>query len=262
MVATAARTILESLDRLPNADGRTKVALIAVDTSLHFFCLPPGSTDPTMLVVSDLEDVFLPKPQDLLVNAQEARPALENLLGRLSDMFADTYTTGSALGAGLQAAFKLVSNIGGKIITLSASLPSLGPGALKNRDDRKLLGTAKESTLLQPASSFYKTFAIDCSRAQVSVDMFLFSSAYTDIASLSKCSVSVRESQWQQLLTAAVIRQAAFRATPAARRTSTRALTPRGPRTQSSLHTSLAKCSRPKSVSRLSSACAPPAACA
>lgn len=185
MVATAARTILESLDRLPNADGRTKVALIAVDASLHFFCLPPGSTDPTMLVVSDLDDVFLPKPQDLLVNAQEARLALENLLGRLSDMFSETYTTGSAMGAGLQAAFKLVSNIGGKIITLSASLPSVGPGALKNRDDRKLLGTSKESTLLQPASSFYKTFAIDCSRAQVSVDMFLFSSAYTDISSLS-----------------------------------------------------------------------------
>jgi protein transport protein SEC24 len=79
----------------------------------------------------------------------------------------------------------LQSNIGGKIIVCSSSLPSIGPGALKNRDDRKLLGTSKESTLLQPASAFYKTFAIDCSRAQVSVDMFLFSSAYTDVSSLS-----------------------------------------------------------------------------
>lgn len=42
----------------------------------------------------------------------------------------------------------------------------------------------KESTLLQAASPFYKTFAIECSRAQVSVDMFLFSSAYQDVASL------------------------------------------------------------------------------
>lgn len=40
MVATAARTILESLDRLPNEDNRTKISLIAIDTSLHFFCLP------------------------------------------------------------------------------------------------------------------------------------------------------------------------------------------------------------------------------
>lgn len=43
---------------------------------------------------------------------------------------------------------------------------------------------SKESTLLQAASPFYKTFAIECSRAQVSVDMFLFSSAYQDVASL------------------------------------------------------------------------------
>jgi protein transport protein SEC24 len=264
MVATAARTILESLDRLPNADGRTKVALIAVDTSLHFFCLPPGSTDPTMLVVSDLEDVFLPKPQDLLVNAQEARPALENLLGRLSDMFADTYTTGSALGAGLQAAFKLVSNIGGKIITLSASLPSVGPGALKNRDDRKLLGTSKESTLLQPASSFYKTFAIDCSRAQVSVDMFLFSSAYTDIASLSRSPAldsTLMRPTADPVRFLNLLCQAASPATPVARRTSTRASTPRGPRTPSSLRTSLAKCWLRRSASRPSSACARRAAC-
>jgi len=64
-----------------------------------------------MLVVSDLEDVFLPKPSDLLVNVVEARPAIESMLKRLSDMFKDTYVTGSALGAGLQAAFKLVVSL-------------------------------------------------------------------------------------------------------------------------------------------------------
>ena len=42
----------------------------------------------------------------------------------------------------------------------------------------------QESALLQAASPFYKTFAIDCSRAQVSVDMFLFSQSYQDVASL------------------------------------------------------------------------------
>ena len=40
MVATATRTILENLDRIPNEDSRTKVAFIAFDVSLHFFSLP------------------------------------------------------------------------------------------------------------------------------------------------------------------------------------------------------------------------------
>ncbi|GJN89405.1 hypothetical protein Rhopal_002385-T1 [Rhodotorula paludigena] len=185
MVATAARTLLESLDRLPNEDSRTKIAIIGVDSCLHFFTLAEGSTEPSMLVVGDLDDVFLPKPNDILVNLVEAKAGLENLLSRLNDMFVETHNTGNALGAGLQAAFKLISHVGGKVVALSASLPNMGPGALKNREDSKVLGTPKESALLQAQTGWYKTFAIECSRSQVSVDMWLFSSAYTDVATLS-----------------------------------------------------------------------------
>jgi protein transport protein SEC24 len=43
MVATAARTLLESLHRLPNEDSRTKISIIAVDSCLHFFSLAVSS---------------------------------------------------------------------------------------------------------------------------------------------------------------------------------------------------------------------------
>ncbi|KAH0580954.1 hypothetical protein H2248_012107 [Termitomyces sp. 'cryptogamus'] len=185
MVATASRALLENLNRIPDEDERTKIAIICYDVSLYFFSLPPGSTDATMLVVSDIEDVFLPKPTDLLVNLAESRSALETLLGRIPEMFKDNIIVGSAMGPALQAGFKLMSPIGGKIMVLSSTLPSLGAGALKSREDPKVLGTTKESALLQAASPFYKTFAIECSRAHVSVDMFLFSAGYTDVASLA-----------------------------------------------------------------------------
>ena len=61
-----------------------------------------------MLVVSDLDDVFLPKPADILVNLTEARASIESLLGRLSDMFKESHTVGSAMGPALQAGFKLI----------------------------------------------------------------------------------------------------------------------------------------------------------
>ncbi|KDQ09348.1 hypothetical protein BOTBODRAFT_179058 [Botryobasidium botryosum FD-172 SS1] len=185
MVATATRTILESLDRLPNADNRTKVAIIAFDVALHFFSIPPGGTEASMLVVSDLDDVFLPKPTDLLINLSETRAGLEALLTKMGDMFQESHTVGSAMGPALQAGFKLCASVGAKIIVLSASLPTLGAGALKNREDNKVLGTAKESALLQAASSFYKLSAIDCVRDHISVDMFLFSPSYTDVATLN-----------------------------------------------------------------------------
>lgn len=44
MVATAARTILETLDRIPNSDQRTKVGILAVSDAMHFFSLPVGAT--------------------------------------------------------------------------------------------------------------------------------------------------------------------------------------------------------------------------
>ncbi|KAF9127453.1 COPII subunit [Mortierella sp. 14UC] len=185
MVATAATTILESLDRIPNDEGRTKIGIITVDSSIHFYNLNSESAEPKMLVVSDLEDPFLPQPEDLLCNLSECRPTLEALLNRLNEMFKDTQNVGNALGPALQSAYKLVSPIGGKILCLQASLPNLEAGALKMREDPKLLGTSKESTLLQSASSFYKTLAIDCSKSQVCVDMFLFGSQYSDVATLS-----------------------------------------------------------------------------
>ena len=61
-----------------------------------------------MLVVSDTDDVFLPKPTDLLVNLAESRSSLDALLGRINDMFQDNYTVGSAMGPALQAGFKLM----------------------------------------------------------------------------------------------------------------------------------------------------------
>lgn len=63
-----------------------------------------------MLVMSDTDDVFLPKPTDLLVNLVESRAALEALLGRINDMFQDNGIIGSAMGPALQAGFKLMAS--------------------------------------------------------------------------------------------------------------------------------------------------------
>jgi len=38
--------------------------------------------------------------------------------------------------------------------------------------------------LLQPADHWYKDFALECSKRQISVDMFVFSGQYTDVATI------------------------------------------------------------------------------
>ena len=188
LLATAAGCILESLDRIPNADRRTRIGFMAVDSSLHFFSIPRDDSengDPTMMVVSDLDEAFLPTPADLLVTLIECRRNIETFLERLQDMFQSTQNGGSCMGAALRAGHKLISPVGGKLTVLSSSLPNLGVGKLEMREDKKLLGTSKENGLLQTGNSFYKSFAVECSKNQVSIDMFLFSSQYQDVASLS-----------------------------------------------------------------------------
>ncbi|KAI1848364.1 hypothetical protein JX265_008855 [Neoarthrinium moseri] len=188
LLATSARTILDSLNRIPNADRRTRIGFIAVDSSLHYFAIPKDgdeNAETSMLVVSDLDEPFLPVPQDLLVPLTESRVSIENFLTKLPEMFQNNQNNGSCMGSALRAGHKLISPLGGKIVVLSASLPNLGVGKLEMREDKKLLGTSKESGLLQTGNSFYKSFAVECSKNQVSIDMFLFSSQYQDVASLS-----------------------------------------------------------------------------
>jgi protein transport protein SEC24 len=188
LLATSARTILNSLNRIPNADRRTRLGFIAVDSSLHYFAVPRDDEEngeTSMLVVSDLDEPFLPVPQELLVPLSDCRQSIETFLTKLQKMFENNQNNGSCMGSALRAGHKLISPLGGKLVVLSASLPNVGYGKLEMREDKKLLGTSKESSLLQTGSSFYKSFAVECSKTQVSIDMFLFSSAYQDVASLS-----------------------------------------------------------------------------
>jgi protein transport protein SEC24 len=188
LLATTARCIRESLDRIPNADRRTRLGFIAVDSSLHYFSIPRDGTEnaeTSMLVVSDLDEAFLPTPGDLLVTMTECRENIEAFLDKLQEMFQNTQNGASSMGSALRAGHKLIGPVGGKMTVITASLPNIGHGKLEMREDKKVLGTSKESALLLTGSSFYKAFAVECSKQQISIDMFLFSSQYQDVASLS-----------------------------------------------------------------------------
>eukprot|EP00897_Mesotaenium_endlicherianum_P001573 jgi/Mesen1/1443/ME000132S00386 len=80
---------------------------------------------------------------------------------------------------------KLRAKLGGKLLVFQSTLPSLGPGRLKLRgNDPRIYNTDKEHTVRGTEEPFYKTMAADFSRAQISVNVYAFSSTYTDLASL------------------------------------------------------------------------------
>ncbi|XP_018110457.1 protein transport protein Sec24A isoform X2 [Xenopus laevis] len=180
---TVCQTLLENLDWLPG-NTRTKIGFITFDSTIHFYSLQEGLSQPQMLVVSDIDDVFIPMPENLLVNLNECKELVQDLLKNLPQMFTKSSETQSALGPALQAAFKLTSPTGGRITVFQTQLPSLGAGALKPREEPNQKSSAKEIHNLTPSTDFYKKLALDCSGQQISVDLFLLSGRYSDLASL------------------------------------------------------------------------------
>ncbi|KAJ7131169.1 Sec23/Sec24 trunk domain-containing protein [Mycena epipterygia] len=185
MFVTALRTISENLDNLPNDQLRTKIAIICYDVSLYFFSLPPGADEFNLLVVSDLEEAYVPRPHDLLVNLSEARQSLDALLLRLPAIFADARPSGSATGPALDGALVLIGPTGGKIVLLSASVPTLGKGALDVGEKTSRYKDQKEPDADKSASAFYHAFALSCIKSCVSVDMFIFGDRYRGVATLT-----------------------------------------------------------------------------
>lgn len=73
------------------------------------------------------------------------------------------------------------------MIVFHSTLPiAEAPGKLKNRDDRKLLSTEKERTILTPQTQAYNQLGQDCVGAGCCVDLFLFNNAYIDVATIGQ----------------------------------------------------------------------------
>ncbi|CAO3702563.1 unnamed protein product [Rhizopus stolonifer] len=181
MVSVVADAIKESLDKIPNEDGRAQVAFITADNAIGFYKLVG---QPEILVVGELNDIYLPRmASDLIVNLVEARNMIETLLNKMKLMHNQSQQPFNCLGSALQAARKLLSPTGGKIICFQASLPNGGEGLITPKPDNNK--SVLDTPLTTVSSPFYRTFAGECTKSQVCVDMFIFGNQFSDLATLN-----------------------------------------------------------------------------
>jgi protein transport protein SEC24 len=187
MLQSMVNAIKASLDTLPGGP-RTQIGFITFDTCVHYYNLHANLSAPQMHVVSDINDIILPLPEDLLVNLQDSRKVVDSLLDSLPSMFANNQAILNCTGPAILAAFRIINDVGGKMLLFQTSLPTMGLGALKSRENPRLLNTDKEHQLLIAEDKWYSERAIEFSAKQVCVDTFLFSGQYTDVATLSVLS--------------------------------------------------------------------------
>lgn len=179
------------LDRLPKEDGADsssiKVGFVTYNKILHFYNVKSALAQPQMMVVSDVAEMFVPLLDGFLVNFQESRGVINNLLDQIPDMFADTSESETVFAPVIQAGVDALkaAECSGKLFIFHSSMPTAeAPGKLKNRDDRKLVGTEKEKILFQPQRGVYEQLTKDCVAQGCCVDLFIFPNQYVDMATM------------------------------------------------------------------------------
>merc|ERR1719460_2686179 len=85
---------------------RLQIGVVTYDTSLHFYNLNPNLSQPQMLVVSDLDDIFIPLPEGVLVNLSDSQESIINLLDQLPSIFRETQITESCLGSAVKGGYE------------------------------------------------------------------------------------------------------------------------------------------------------------
>jgi protein transport protein SEC24 len=167
-----------------------KVGIVTFDKEMHFYNLSPKLTTAQMLVMSDLEDPFLPFSDGLFVDPEESKTVITSLLTQLPNMFAEVKHPEPALLPTLNSAVAALSATGGKIVCSLAALPTWGPGRLFMRDDGNVHNTDAEKKLLQTEHPGFKKTAEKMIQNGIGVDFFLAapSGGYLDIATIGHIS--------------------------------------------------------------------------
>merc|ERR1711963_808337 len=171
--------------------SKMKVGFMTYDNKINFYNCNAALAQPQQMTVGDVEDMFVPLAEGLMVDYEKSEAVIDSLLASIPIMFGETRETETILGPVIQAgkeAFK-AAGMAGKLVVFHHNLPvAPAPGQLKNRDDRKCLGTDKEKQVLLPQTKFYNDLGQECVAVGCSVDLFLFNNAYIDVATLSQVS--------------------------------------------------------------------------
>jgi len=190
MICSNMKDMLKNLPRDMNCDKeRMRVGFMTYDRKINFYNIKGNLSQPQQMTVGDVGDMFVPLVDGFMCNVEESEAVIDSLMEQIPLMFGETRETETVLGPVIQAgkeAFK-AANCAGKLIVFHHNLPvAEAPGKLKNRDDRKVLGTEKEKTVLTPQTKDYNQFGQECVAVGCTVDLFLFNNAYVDVATLSQ----------------------------------------------------------------------------
>lgn len=128
-----------------------------------------------MLVMTDLDNVFMPQPEDFLVNLSESYDLVINLLDNLPNYFVNTKDQESSFISALQCANNIIKNIGGKMVFFQVSPTILRHPKLQAPPNKDMKTGMERIDLWQSTNQFFKNTGCELAHGQISFDLFNFS---------------------------------------------------------------------------------------
>lgn len=168
----------------------SKIGIVTYDKEVQFYNLTTGLATAQMMVMTDLEDPFVPLSEGLFVDPQESKDVITSLLQSIPNMFSTIKNPEPALLPALNAALAAMTSTGGKVVCSLSTLPTWGPGRLHLRDDGKGRDTDAERKLFTTEHPGWKKTASAMVTAGIGVDFFLAAAGggYMDVATIGHLS--------------------------------------------------------------------------
>ncbi|XP_060880025.1 protein transport protein Sec24D-like isoform X2 [Metopolophium dirhodum] len=146
---------------------------------------------PQMMIIGDTSEVFMPLLDGFLCDPEQSSQVIDALMEQIPTHFNETRITETILLPAIKAGMEALKNADccGKLFVFHSSLPiAEAPGKLKNREDRKLLATDKEKTMLNPQTNVYKKLGEECVQVGCSVDLFITNNSFIDLPTIGQIS--------------------------------------------------------------------------
>ncbi|CAL6030087.1 Sec24 [Hexamita inflata] len=208
LVRNAAQIILEQLTELKNAEVRTMVSILLVNTQLHYFVFR-NAENFEILTVPDVDSNYIPAPRDVIVALKSRGDPIFAILQNLEQIAKsipavvstkNSFTHSSsdlAFYSAVESAYKCMQNVGGRILYFISQIPSAGEGSLHEKlEARKQSGksvaipdAAAVKEALTGANEKYTDLGVKCALSHVSVDGIVATfSEFCDLATLHELS--------------------------------------------------------------------------
>ncbi|KAK7071405.1 Protein transport protein Sec24C, partial [Halocaridina rubra] len=179
----------DTVNGVQSPESNIQIGFITYDSNVHFYKLDGQS--PEMCVMCDRDEMFVPLSGGILCDAKVAAENIDKLMETIPENFVNTRETSGVMGCAIRAGMEALKASGrvGKMFVFHSSLPAGGGhGGLKMREDRKLLGTEKEKSILTPQTTYYNNLGQDMVAVGGSVDIYMFNDSYVDLASIGQAA--------------------------------------------------------------------------